>query len=275
MMGDVPHASGGTHEPSRGGGCGRASWDFTDAVVVVTGSSKGIGRSIVEHFARAGAAVVVNGRDAATVDQVVAELQADGLIARGVCGDVRNETTTVELARQVDEWFGRCDVLVNNAGGNFAAPLAELSPNGWRAMIDLNFTAVFNVSRALLPLLRQSPAGSIVNIGSISARYAHPDRAAYAAAKAGVESLTRTMAYEWAQFGLRVNCVAPGPIASEGSRFVLPEVAAQLADVIPLGRPGQPAEVASTCLFLASEAASFVTGACLDVDGGPRVGVPV
>lgn len=274
-MGDVQRADEGAGPLNREGGCGRASWDFTGAVVVVTGSSKGIGRSIVEQFARSGAAVLVNGRDGAAVDEVVADLQAGGLIARGVCGDVRDETTTAELARQVDEWFGRCDVLVNNAGGNFAAPLAELSPNGWRAMVDLNFTAVFNVSRALLPLLQRSPAGSIINIGSISARYAHPDRAAYAAAKAGVESLTRTMAYEWAQFGLRVNCVAPGPIASEGSRFVLPEVAEQLVDVIPLGRPGRPAEVASTCLFFASDAASFVTGACLDVDGGPRVGVPV
>jgi 3-oxoacyl-[acyl-carrier protein] reductase len=251
------------------------SYNFGGQVVIVTGGSKGIGLSIAKAFAGSGASVVMTGRDSKTLGPAADEVAAIGSPVAAVPGDARDFEQMTALAAEVDRRFGRLDVLVNNAGGVFAQPLESLSPNGWRALVETNLSSVFYCSRACLPLFRRSGGGVITNIGSIAGFAAHPQRAAYGAAKAGVNALTMSMAHEWAVDNIRVNCVAPGAILTEASRFSDPAVAAAVEGTIPLGRLGRPEDVAEVCLFLASDGAAFVTGTTLRVDGGPQRSLPL
>lgn len=252
----------------------RPSYDFTGRVVIVTGGSKGIGLAIAKAFGTNGAQVVVMGRDAQALESAAAEVRSLGVDVLAVAGDARDFEQMTTLAAETERAFGRLDVLVNNAGGVFRQPLASLSPNGWKALVETNLSSVFYCSRACLALLRKTGGGVITNIGSIAGMAAHPQRAAYGAAKAGVNALTMSMAHEWAEYGIRVNCVAPGAILTPASRFTDPAVAAAVEDTIPLGRLGRPEEIADMCLFLASDGASFVTGTTVRVDGGPQRSLP-
>lgn len=248
---------------------GLVRYDFSDRVVVVTGASRGIGAGIATAFARAGARLVVNGRDGAALEHVVRELQALGAEAVGVRADLRSPEGAGELVETAVATFGTIDVLVNNAGGNFALPLAELSQNGWRAQVETNLSSVFYCAQACYPVFQAQGGGMIVNIGSVAADNAHPGRAAYGAAKAGVVALTKTMAWEWAPAGIRVNCVAPGAVRTAASRFSDDGDAGQVVEHVPLRRLGEPEDVANSCLFLCSEGADYITGVTLRVDGGP------
>jgi 3-oxoacyl-[acyl-carrier protein] reductase len=249
-------------------------YDLTGQVAIVTGSSKGIGAEIAEALTAAGAAVVLNGRDAAAVDAATARLAEKGRDVVGFPADARDFDAVSAMVEETDRRYGRLDVLVNNAGGVFPAPLETLSPNGWRALVETNLSSAFYCSRAALPLLRRSGGGAIVNISSVAAYHAHPLRAAYGAAKAGLNSLTKTMAHEWAPYGIRVNGIAPGPILTEASRFADPAVAEAVEQDVPLGRLGVPRDVADACLFLVSDGAGFVTGVTVPVDGGPLRSLP-
>jgi len=252
----------------------RTRFDYSDQVALVTGSSKGIGLAIADALSAAGARVVLNGRDGAALDTAVAELAAKGRDVLGFRADVRDFEAVSAMMEETHRRFGRLDIVVNNAGGVFACPLETLSPNGWRAMLDTNLTSAFYCSKAALPLLRRSGGGVIINISSVAGDHAHPLRAPYGAAKAGLNSLTKSMAHEWAPYRVRVNGIAPGPILTEASRFADPAVAAAVQDDVPLGRLGNPADVADACLYLASDAAGFVTGVTLRVDGGPLRSLP-
>ncbi|WP_456598582.1 SDR family NAD(P)-dependent oxidoreductase [Blastococcus sp. SYSU DS0616] len=252
----------------------RVQYDLAGQVAIVTGSSKGIGLAIAEALTAAGAAVVLNGRDGAAVDAATARLAEKGRDVFGLPADARDFDAVSAMVEETDRRYGRLDVLVNNAGGVFAAPLETLSPNGWRAMVETNLSSAFYCSKAALPLLRRSGGGAIVNISSVAAYHAHPLRAAYGAAKAGLNSLTKTMAHEWAPFGIRVNGIAPGPILTEASRFADPAVAEAVTEDVPLARLGLPQDVADACLFLVCDGAGFVTGVTLPVDGGPLRSLP-
>lgn len=248
------------------------TYNFQNKVVFVTGGTAGIGYAIAQAFLQSGARTAINGRNEARLKQTAIKLGSkdnEGSML-ALAGDVRNWEQVQAMVNQIVEQFGRIDILVNNAGGNFSTPLEEISPNGWHAVLDLNLTSVFYCSKACFPSFKKQNAGVIVNIASIAAFGAHPMKAHYGAAKAGVVALTMSMAYEWASYNVRVNCLAPGPILTIASPFADAQLRTEVEKPIPLRRVGQPEEVADACLFLASDAARYITGTTLRVDGGPH-----
>jgi 3-oxoacyl-[acyl-carrier protein] reductase len=241
---------------------------------MVTGAAKGIGAVTAEAFAREGARVAALDVDGAGLDATVATLTAAGAAVVGLKTDVTSASDIRSAVEQVLGRWDRIDVLVNNAGG-FAAmrALENTSEAEWDAILRSNLTSAFLASRAVLPAMKRQRAGRIVNLASVVARGgAVRVPAHYAAAKAGVIALTRMLALEVAAVGITVNAVAPGTTATDRVLAArTPEETARVAAAIPLGRLGQPAEVADAILFLASDAARFVTGAVLDVNGGQEM----
>ena len=238
------------------------AFDFEDQVVVVTGGTRGVGAGIVAGFLDAGANVVTCGRHEAEVDGAVF-----------VSADVRKPTDAERIVAKAVEQFGRLDVLVNNAGGSPSVPAAEVSPRFVEAIIGLNLLAPFWCAQSAHKVMAlQEEGGCIVNVASVSGLRPSPGASAYGAAKAGLINLTATLAMEWAP-GVRVNCVSAGLLdTGAGDDFYGgPEGMASVAASVPMGRMGTPADVAQACLFLASPAAAFVSGANLVLDGGGEV----
>lgn len=250
------------------------AFDFSGRVAVVTGATGGIGGAIADRFAGDGADVVVHGRREAVLDDVVARVEAAGRSAVAVTGNIRSRATADAIVQAATDRFGRIDFLVNNAGGNFAARVEDLSENGWNATIEANLSGAFHLSAACVPVLRRTAGSAIVNIGSASASYAHPMRGAYAAAKAGLSSLTRTMAWELAADQVRVNCLEPGAVLTEASRFAAADTEQRVARYIAMQRVGRPEEIADVCLFLCSSGARYLTGQTIEVNGGPKIASP-
>lgn len=246
-------------------------YDYSGAVVFVTGSTSGIGYEIAKGFAASGARIAVNGRDEGRLRHAAQSLRETGAEVLELRGDVRDWAQVTAMVTAIEEHYGTLDVLVNNAGGHFAGPIEDISPNGWHAVVDLNLTSVFYCSKACLPLFKSNGHSAVVNIGSLAAFGAHPHRAHTGAAKGGVVALTMTMAHEWAPYGVRVNCVAPGAILTEASpTFNDAKRLSEVEERVPMGRAGRAEEVAKACLFLASDGATYITGETLRVDGGPR-----
>jgi NAD(P)-dependent dehydrogenase (short-subunit alcohol dehydrogenase family) len=240
-------------------------------VCVVTGAGRGIGAAIAERFAAHGARVAIAERDAETGAATAARLAAGGAEARAYALDVADEAGVVAVAERVVADLGRVDVLVNNAGIGLLGPSMTFPVEDFRRSLDVMVTGVFLCSREFGKALRDGGGGTIVNISSINGLTAFPMRLAYSAAKAAVISMTRVLATEWAPYGIRVNAVAPGNTKTE---MVQQAVDQGLIDVetyrarTPLGRLGEPDEIAETVLFLASERSSFVTGQVIAPDGG-------
>ena len=240
-------------------------------VVIVTGGGRGLGRAVSEGFAEAGARVVLTGRSAATVEEAAAAIVAQGGAAEGIAADVSREDDVEALCRAVVARHGRIDALVNNAGVNPWYKTAEdTSLDEWRAVVDTNLTGVFLMARAAGRVMLAQGEGAIVNVTSVAGRVGLARTTAYCAAKGGVELMTRQLALEWAKKGVRVNAVGPGYFETdltEGLRQN-PKLAEGVTARTPMGRFGQPRELVGACLFLASPAASYITGASLAVDGG-------
>ena len=243
---------------------------FAGRVVVVTGGGTGIGREIALAFARCGADLVLASRDAAHLEGAAAEVRALGRRALAIPTNIREAADCARLAEAAVSEFGRIDVLVNNAGANFACPAMGLSPNGWRTIVDVVLTGTFLCSQACARSMIERRSGRIISIAATNGITASPLIAPSGAAKAAVLNLTRTLAVEWAPFGITVNAVSPGAVDTAGaSARVFPEAAKQaIARATPLGRMGQAEDCIGPVLFLASDAAAFVTGANLVVDGG-------
>ncbi|MGA8535440.1 MAG: SDR family oxidoreductase [Candidatus Tumulicola sp.] len=237
--------------------------------VVVTGGGTGLGRAMAESSAREGAEVCVVGRRREKLDETVNAILAEGGVAFALDADVRDAPRIEALMNQVVERTGRLDVLINNAAGNFICPSEELSPNGFKSVVDIVLGGTFNCTRFAFGALRAAK-GSIVNIVAAYAWSGEPGAVHSASAKAGVLALTRTLAAEWGRFGIRANAIAPGPIHTEGTDANLWSVAnveEQVRNTVPLGRLGEPGDVARAALWLCSGEASWISGATLAVDG--------
>ena len=246
---------------------------LTDRVAIVTGAGRGVGRATALLLARFGARLVVCDRVEDTLARTVGEVRAlDRPVVDRVL-DVRDFGAVDEMVDAVAAEFGRVDVLVNNAGGTFFARLLDMDAKGDQTLVAENFLQVTNLVRRTVPLM---PAGSaIVNLSSIEAHQAAPGFGVYAAMKAGLESLTRTLALELAARGVRVNSVAPDAIPTEGDEamaaLATDDTNEYLPVVIPpLGHRGTPEDVAAAVLFLACDLSRFVTGTTVHVDGGTR-----
>lgn len=244
------------------------SEEFKDKVVLITGSAAGIGATIAEEFAKAGARVVVNSRQLERLQNITEKIRNLGAEVLPIETNVRDYDQVTAMMEKIVDHFGQLDVLINNAAGTFRIKAEELSPNGWRAIIDTNLNGTFFCCRAAFPYLKKS-GGNIINISSIAGCVPSPSRVHYGAAKAAINHLTQSLAVEWAPHNIRVNAVAPGPIYTQASSWTDEEAVKKRIQLVPMGRIGTPEEVASICLFLASSKASYITGEVVRVDGGP------
>ena len=239
-------------------------------VALVTGGGSGLGRAMALELGRLGAKVAVLGRRREPLDETVAALSGEGF---AVQADVRDPEAVAAAFDEAEEALGPLTTLVNNAAGNFIVRAEDLSPNGWRAVVGIVLDGTFFCSRELGGRVsgRGGDNAQIVNLVASYAWTGGPGTVHSAAAKAGVINLTRTLAVEWAQHGIRVNAIAPGPIDTEETRTRLwptEELREQLLRRIPLGRFGREDEVAHACAYLVSDFAGYVTGDVLTLDGG-------
>jgi NAD(P)-dependent dehydrogenase (short-subunit alcohol dehydrogenase family) len=245
-----------------------------DKVAIVTGAASGIGRATARLFAREGARLVLSDLDQPGLDKVLAEVGSDK--GRGVVGDVSKEATARRLAQEAVTAFGRIDVLVNDAGIHFLKDITDMTEEEWDRLMNINLKSMFLCCKHVIPHMLRQKKGAIVNLASISSFVGQEmDGAstfAYNITKAGALQLTKSLATRYAADGIRVNCVCPGGIETNILKRATSEEVAEFwrmsAAGHPLGRNGQPEEVAQAILFLASDDASFVTGCPLLVDGG-------
>ncbi|MCG3160797.1 MAG: Gluconate 5-dehydrogenase [Acidobacteria bacterium] len=240
-------------------------------VALVTGGSKGLGRSIAQALAEAGADVAVVSRTLADCRKAANEIaEQSGRRAAAFAVDVNKSDDLKKAAAEIEASLGPVDILVNNAGINIRGPIDELSESDFEAVMATNVTAPFLCSKIFGPKMVERGWGRVINLGSIMSAVSLPGRAPYAASKAAIMGLTRTLALEWATKGVTVNAICPGPFATEMNKQLLNDPAKykDFVSKIPMGRWGELSEIAGAALFLASDAAAFVTGSALFVDGG-------
>jgi peroxisomal 2,4-dienoyl-CoA reductase len=245
---------------------------------VVTGGGSGICRGIARAFALLGADVCITSRKQAVLDEAAAAISAEsGRPILALAADVRDPDAIAQVVGAARARFGSVDTLVNGAAGNFLAPAAALTPNGFKTVVDIDLVGSFHAAKAAFEPLRLSGRGLLVNVTATLHYHGTPLQLHASAAKAGVDAMTRNLAVEWGQFGIRVNSIAPGPIGdTEGMRRLAPGSVAELAKKgIPLGRFGTIDEIAAAAVFLRSPAAAYITGTVLVVDGGQCVAMPM
>ncbi len=236
---------------------------------VVTGGTRGIGLAISLKLAQHGANIVLNGVHKESLETTGEKIKALGVGYECVAGDVSLPETGVQLLKTVEAAFGKVDILVNNAGINLRVPFMELEAEQWLKLINVNLNGTFYVTHSLLPLMIKGANASVVNISSSAAKTPHANAAAgYAASKGGVNGLTRQLAYELAQYGIRVNAICPGPIETDMTAQWPEGYLDKVLNKIPLRRLGRVEDVANAVLFLASDASAFITGESINVNGG-------
>ena len=244
-------------------------------VALITGGGTGLGLATARAFGANGAKLVIASRSAEHVEDGAATLREEEIEALPLVCDVREPDQVEAMVDTAIEHFGRVDVLVNNAAGNFLVRAEDLSPGGWKAVTRIVLDGSWFCSRAVYKHMKDQGGGNILNVLATYATGAGPLTVHSAAAKAGVLSLTRTLAVEWADAGIRVNALAPGPVDTHGAGSRLwnsDEARASIAEKLPMGRFGTEAEIADAAIFLVSDAASYVTGTMLPVDGGLTLG---
>lgn len=243
------------------------SFSLQGKVAIITGAGRGIGRGIAAGFAEAGADVVCSDLAPDGAQAAAAEARKLGRRALALACDVTDTAQVEQLAARALQEFGRVDILVNNAGGAAYCPAMKYSDKRWEGVLRLNLTAAFLCTRAVARHMMERRAGCIVNISSGNSRLPAPGMVAYSAAKAGLNAMTKTLAWELAPH-VRVNSILPGAIETEGSIPALAPVIGRLVAGTPRRRMGRPRDIAMAAVFLASPAADFITGENLEVDGG-------
>lgn len=241
---------------------------MADRVALVTGGTRGIGAAISTRLAASGVTVVAGYHSNATA---AADFQGRTGI-RTAQVDVGDAAACGSFVRRVHDEYGRIDLLVNNAGLLLECPSTQTSPHQWDRVVAVNLSAAFHLCRAVIPAMRPQHFGRIVNIGSVTAVMGSPTEAAYGAAKAGLHGLTRSLARETARDGITVNCIVPGVFETDMTKSMPEHTQAAILRMIPVGRRGDPAELARAVTFLLDEHAGYITGSILTVDGGLSMG---
>lgn len=239
-------------------------------VAVVTGASKGLGREMAEALARAGAKVALVARNEELLAEVVRGIRARGGTAEYIMADVTDETAAAEVDQMVKEAFGVCDILINNAGINNRKAIEEMSLDEWHEILEVNLTGPFSMSRTFVPGMKGLRWGRIINMTSIMSHVSLPNRTGYSTTKSGLLGFTRALALELAPYNITVNGISPGPFATEMNRPLIedPDKNSQFLASIPVGRWGKVEEIGSLAVYMCSEAAGFLTGTDVVIDGG-------
>jgi 3-oxoacyl-[acyl-carrier protein] reductase len=246
--------------------------DLQGRIALITGGAQGIGRAIADELAEAGATILLADVNEAKLAETVAEMESRGRSAAGFAINVANQESIKAGAKAIQEKFGKVEILVNNAGITRDNLALRMKPEDWNLVLNINLTGAFLLTQALLPKMLRNGWGRIVNIASVVGRTGQAGQVNYAASKAGLIGFTRSLAREVASRGITVNAVAPGYIETPMTAVLSEEVTKAMMATIPLGRGGTPKDVAQAVKFLASDAASYITGHVLDVNGGMFMG---
>ncbi len=235
-------------------------------IAVVTGGTRGIGFAIVKAFLNEGAKVALFGSRQETVDKAIASLDAGDRVV-GYCPNLSNYAEVEAAVASVKEKFGRIDILVNNAGVSAREPIFNMTPEQFDSVMNLNVNGVFHCTKAVAPIMQEQHAGSIINTSSMVSLYGQRSGVSYPTSKFAVNGMTKSLARELGPHNIRVNAVLPGVTRTDMVAALPEQLVAQISAGIPLGRVGEPEEVAEAFVFLASDRASYITGAILSVDG--------
>ena len=241
---------------------------LTDKVAIVTGASRGIGRSIALALAAQGAKVVASARNAEALAELTAEIKSQGGDALAVVGDVAVEDDANNLVKKAVEAYGQVDVFVNNAGITRDGLLLRMKNADWDAVLDTNLKGAFLCTRAVAKVMSKQRSGRIINISSVVGEMGNAGQANYCASKAGLLGLTKSVARELARRNVTVNAITPGFITTEMTEDMTGKAQEAMTDQIPLGRPGSAEDVANAVIFLASDQSAYITGQVLGVNGG-------